>query len=69
MYRNSFPQPATGGYRAVGIENLWKKEDLKETIPPENFTLEELETLGPTLTSTGWLKMSLCSKTRLQSPS
>ena len=50
-----------GGYRDVGIENLWEKEDLKETNPPGEFTLEELKTLGPTLTSTGWLKKSLCS--------
>ena len=48
-----------GGYRDVGIGNLWEKEDLKETNPPGEFTLEELKTLGPTLTSTGWLKKSL----------
>ena len=48
-----------GSYRAVGIENLWEKEDLKETKPPGEFTFKELKTLETTLTSTGWLKKSL----------
>ena len=56
MYRYSFPRPATGGYREVGIGNLWEKEDLKEPNPPGEFTLEEPKTLGPTLTSTGWFE-------------
>ena len=31
----------------------------RDFYPPGDFTLEELKTLGPTLTSTGWLKKSL----------
>ena len=54
-------------FRDVGIRNLWEKEDLNKTYPPGEFTLMEPKTLGSTLTSTGWLLMSLCSKTTLQS--
>ena len=66
MYRYSFLQPAMGGYRDEGIGNLWENEDLNKTYPPGNFTLKEPKTLGPTLTSTGWLMTSLCSKTLLK---
>ena len=50
-----FSTAGNGRFRDVGIENLWEKEDLKETLnPPGEFTFEELKTLVPTLTSTGW---------------
>ena len=61
-----FSAAGNGRFRDVGIGNLWKKEDLKEPNPPGEFTLEEPKTLGPTLTSTGWLKKSFCSKTSLK---
>ena len=31
----------------MGIETFWEKEDLKETIPPREFTLMVLKTFRP----------------------
>ena len=51
-----FSAAGNGRFRDVGIRNLREKEDLNKTLdPPGDFTFEELETLGSTLTSTGWL--------------
>ena len=50
-----FSAAGNGRFRDVGIRNLWEKEDLNKTYPPGDFTFEEPETLGSTLTSTGWL--------------
>ena len=50
-----FSAAGNGRFRDVGIGNPWEKEDLNKTNPPREFTLKEPKTLGPTLTSTGWM--------------
>ena len=54
-----FSAAGNGQFRDVGIRNLREKEDLDKTYPPGEITLGEPETLGSTLTSTGWFWKSL----------
>ena len=63
-----FSAAGNGQFREVGVRNLWEKEDLYKTYPPREITLGEPETLGSTLTSTGWFEKSLLLRGVAYSP-